>query len=309
MDIYIDVLFMENLLINYIILLLVSRVFDKNVLPLRLFASSIVGAMYVVLMVICPNVELLYTVLFKVLLSVIMVKVAFSLVNIREFVKYVCAFYVATFVLAGSMFFFIYLSKSGGIVKNGVVYMFINSRNSFFVKAILTVSLTLKVLINYIRSRSVSEKLIVPIDLEVDNRDLSINALLDTGASLSDPFSNQPIVIVEFKSIQRLLPKEVRDIFNKSKSNDLKFVVDSMEGSEWFKRFRMIPFNSLGNKNGMLIGFTADNVKIVQDEVTKEFSNVVIAVYEELLTSGNSYQALIGLNLYNSVGDTSISQC
>lgn len=299
MDIYIDVLFMENLLINYIILLLVSKVSNKDVLPLRLFASSIIGAMYVVLMIVCPNVEILYTVLFKVLLSVIMVKVAFSLVNFREFVKYVCMFYVATFVLAGGMFFFIYLGNSGGIVKNGVVYMFINSKNSFFIKAVLTVSLTLKVIINYIRSRSIREKLIVPIDLRVDDKDISINALLDTGASLNDPISNHPIVVVEFRSIQSLLPKEVRDIFKESKSNDLKFVIDSIEGSKWFRRFRVIPFNSLGNKNGMLIGFTADNVKIARDRESKEFSNVVIAVYEELLTGGNSYQALIGLDLYN----------
>lgn len=299
MDIYIDVLFMENLLINYIILLLVSKVSNKGVLPLRLFASSVIGAMYVVLMIVCPDVEIFYESLFKVLLSVVMVKIAFSLDNAKEFVKYVCMFYAATFVLAGGMFFFMYLGRSGGIVKNGVMYMFVDSKNSFFIKALLTVSLTLKVIVNYIRSRSINKGLIVRIDLKVDDRDISINALLDTGASLSDPFSNQPIVVAEFRSIQSLLPKEVQDIFNKSRSNDLKFVIDSIEGSKWFRRFRVIPFNSLGNKNGMLIGFTVDNVTIVREGVEKEISNVVIAVYEELLTGGNAYQALIGLELYN----------
>ena len=197
------------------------------------------------------------------------------------------------------MFFFIYLGKTGGIVKNGVMYVFFNSKNSFFIKALLTVSLTLKVIVSYIRSRSVTKRLIVPIDLKVDGRDIRINALLDPGASLRDPLSDQPIVVAEFKSIQSLLPKEVQDIFVKSRSNDLKFVINSIEGSKWFRRFRVIPFNSLGNKNGMLRGFTVDNVRIVRDKETKEFSNVVIAVYEEFLTGGNSYQALIGLELYN----------
>ncbi|MBP5427482.1 MAG: sigma-E processing peptidase SpoIIGA [Clostridiales bacterium] len=299
MDIYVDILFMENLLANYIILLLTKRILNKSVLSMRLLLAGIVGALYVVLMIIFPNIDILCTAMCKVLLSIIMVWIAFSPINVSEFFKCVCIFFVATFVLAGGMFFFIYLNKSGGIVKNGVVYMFWNSKNSLFIKSVLTVSLILKVILDYIKTKSVKEKLIVPIDIGFDNKGVSVNALLDTGASLSDPLSDRPILVAEFRSVRDLLPPEVQNIFYKSMSDDLEFVTDTMLGSKWFRRFRLIPFNSLGKKNGMLLGFKADNIKITNKENTKEFTNVVVAIYEEILTSSNSYEALIGLELYN----------
>lgn len=290
MDIYVDVLFMENLLINYTILFLTKKILKQKILSTRLFVSSIIGSMYIVIMIFCPGIKILYTVISKLLLSVIMVVVAFNPLNVGEFLKYISVFYMVTFVLAGGMFFFIYLDNTGGIVKNGVM---------LFIKAVLTVGLTLKVIINYIRSSKVWEKLIIPIDIEFDDESVRVNALLDTGANLCDPFSNNPIVVAQFKSIQRLLPSIVQEIFKMTQSKDLNFVIDRVSQSEWFKRFRVIPFSSLGNKNGMLIGFMADNVKVLHKDKRKVFPNVVIAIYEEILTGGNSYEALIGLELYN----------
>lgn len=301
MDIYIDVLFMENLIINYSILLITKKIINKHTVPTKVAISAIIGSIYVVLMIIFPNLKLFYTLISKICLSIIMVLVAFSPNTMLDFVKTIAIFYVSTFVIAGSMLFFIYANKNGGLVKNGVIYMFANPKKSVVLMSIITVVLVINLVISHIRLKVVNDKLLVPMSINFDNKGVNVNAMLDTGASLNDPFSNLPIILVEFSSIKEILPLEIREIFLKAKSDDLDFITKIITESKWFKRFRVIPFNSLGNKNGMLIGFKADSVKFFQMKKIKELKNVIVAIYDEFLTNNNSYEALIGLDLYNKL--------
>jgi hypothetical protein len=59
--------------------------------------------------------------------------------------------------------------------------------------------------------------------------------------------------------------------------------------------FKIIPFNSLGNENGMLLGFKPDYIKIYAEEVHKK-SNIIIGIYDGKLSKANLYTSLIGLN-------------
>lgn len=123
MDIYIDILFMENLLINYTILLISQKILNKQIMPIKIFQAAIIGSVYVVLMLLFPNLHVFYTVISKIFLSILMVLIAFWPSSVADFLKTICVFYVSTFIMAGSMLFFIYLNKKGGIVKNGVIYV------------------------------------------------------------------------------------------------------------------------------------------------------------------------------------------
>ena len=71
MDIYIDVLFMENLLINYLLLLIVKKILNKKVLSAKIFLSAIIGSVYVVLMLLFPSITYFYTIMSKLFLSII----------------------------------------------------------------------------------------------------------------------------------------------------------------------------------------------------------------------------------------------
>ena len=60
-------------------------------------------------------------------------------------------------------------------------------------------------------------------------------------------------------------------------------------------KFRIIPFSSLGNQNGLLLGFKTDKVKVYNDEEIFE-KEAIIGIYEEKLSGySNEYNAIIGL--------------
>jgi stage II sporulation protein GA (sporulation sigma-E factor processing peptidase) len=55
----------------------------------------------------------------------------------------------------------------------------------------------------------------------------------------------------------------------------------------------VIPFTSLGNKNGLLLGFKPDYIKIYGD-IKKD---VIVGIYDGKLSKMNLYTSLVGLNL------------
>ena len=61
---------MENLLINYTILLISQKTLNKQIMPIKIFVAAIIGAVYVVLMLLFPNLHVFYTVISKILLSI-----------------------------------------------------------------------------------------------------------------------------------------------------------------------------------------------------------------------------------------------
>lgn len=59
--------------------------------------------------------------------------------------------------------------------------------------------------------------------------------------------------------------------------------------------FKLIPYSSLGNENGLLIGFKPDYIKIYTDDDCFE-KEAIIGIYQGILSGkSNEYNAIIGL--------------
>ena len=65
---------------------------------------------------------------------------------------------------------------------------------------------------------------------------------------------------------------------------------------ECMSKFRIIPYNSIGRQNGLMLGFKADKVKIIIDDEEKEVNNAIIGIFNESFNS-NTYSALISLEI------------
>lgn len=62
-------------------------------------------------------------------------------------------------------------------------------------------------------------------------------------------------------------------------------------------KIRLIPFSSLGMKNGMLIGVKVDKIIIYYRDREEVVKNVIIGLYENEFTKDNRYNAIIGLDI------------
>lgn len=297
LELYIDVFFLENIVMNYLILLLTSKISKSKVSSLRLFIGSIIGAVYAVLLVTFPDFKIYYTVFAKVLLSFLIIAITFSPKRIKNFIKCLAMFYVATFIFAGGAFAFLYFNQSGGFVKNGIVYMFWQSKLTMILFSIFTVGIIMKIFWEVIQSRVLKDKLLIPLRIFFENNTIYMAALIDTGNSLHDPLTNLPVVVVEFMAIKDILPIEIKKIFEESKEEDLNWITKTLYDSRWLSRFRLIPFTSLGKENGMLIGFKPDYIEIGENQNKKGVTSVVIGIYNKALSKNEKYRALLGPEL------------
>lgn len=58
----------------------------------------------------------------------------------------------------------------------------------------------------------------------------------------------------------------------------------------------IIPYKSIGNENGMLLGFKPDYV-IFYDDEKKYIENSVIGICNEVLSCNNVYSGIFGLEI------------
>ena len=296
MKVYIDVLVMENIVMNYLILLLTAKFMRHKPSHLRLFLGALAGAAYVVVLLLMPNLKVYCTTLAKFALSLLIVAIAFSPAKPALFIKTLAVFYVSTFIFAGAAFAFLYLNQTGGFVRNGIVYIW-NSKGTTLFFAVATVGIIIRIFWDIVQQRISKEKLLMPLKIAFGNGTIELFALVDTGNSLCDPLTNSPVVVVEFNAIKNILPMEIQRIFDESKENDLDSVTKIVSDSKWMSRFRLIPFTSLGKENGMLIGFRPDYIEVGENAEKKGITDIIIGIYNRALSKNNNYSALLSPEL------------
>ena len=290
MEIYLDVLILENIVMNYLILWTTGKILKTRTSNLRLFIGALLGACYAAFLIVKPGIRFYFTATATFILSLVMVAVTFSPEKIGNFIKTLAVFYVSTFVFAGATFAFFYMNSEGTLVQNGLLYVFWESKWITVVFSILTSIIILRVFLEVIQQKFLKEKLITHLKVIFDSKEINMSALIDTGNSLQDPITNMPVIIVEFSAIKEILPLEICNIFEEVKEQDFSSITSKLYNSDWFSRFRLIPFSSLGKENGMLIGFKPDYGE-------KGISDVVIAIYNKVLAKGKNYKALLGPDL------------
>ncbi len=289
--VYVDVILLENLIMNYLILWSTARLTRYNYSKVNLVIASLLGAVYAVLSYF-PGYNYLFSFFMKVLFSILIVIVAYTPAHFHLLLKLTGIFYIVSFVFGGAAFGLFYFINGLSLTNNGISFI-----KDFPIKvlvvAIIIAYITIKYSWDYVQHRIKRERLIVKVELSFEKKQLCLDALVDTGNSLKDPITNVPVMITDYSVIKVLLPDDVQKIFEQSGENDLNAIAEIMSISKWATRFRVIPFKSLGRENGMLVGFRPDVVTIFDSDRRIQLNNIVIAIYRKNLSKDGEYSALV----------------
>lgn len=290
--VYIDVLFAVNLILDYFILLTVSRMLHRPDKRLRLLAGAGVGALYA-LFIFLPEMGLLYTAGLKALLSVGIVVAAYRFSTVKSFLQLLGLFYLVSFAFGGLIFaLYMFCTPPGMLMRNGVVYFDISPVTLILGAGACYVALTL-----FSRLVRRHESRFYSLALSVDGKTVSLSAMLDTGNSLRDPLSGTPVMVAEYGAVQPLLPRALRPVFREGRTGDLP----RLEGSGWENRLRMVPYGGLNGKGGLLPAFRPDELAVRLKNRTAKTKDVFIAVCGGRLCSDGRYRALLTPMLMNTL--------
>lgn len=294
MTIYIDVVFIENLIMNYIILFATSIIIKVKIKHIRLILASCLGAIYSIIAYM-SILEMYSSVILKIILSVIIVYIAYNPQNVKNMWKYLVIFYMTSFVFGGAAFALIYIVKPQDILmKNGLFL------GTYPLKTIILGTIVAFVVIvtsfKLVKSKISKKDMFCTIKININKVEIETKAMIDTGNLLKEPISNTPVIVVEHTLLYDCMPKEILNNLENILGGDFENISEEVK-NKYISKLKVIPFSSLGKQNGMLIGIKPEEVTVINDENENKINNVIIGIYNKSLTKRGEYRALIGIEL------------
>ena len=290
MTIYLDVIFLENIVINYIMLYVTGIISKAQKKKKRLFLGALIGAVYSVIYYLF-RLKIYSSFIIKIILSIVIIYVAFKSTNFKDLLKKILLFYLSSFVFGGAAIAIIYMVNSQNItIQNGVLVGSYTLRTVLIgiVVAYFTIIFAFKII-------KISKKdLICDIEVTLNNKIIKTKALIDTGNLLKEPITNLPVIVMEHTLLYDVMPKEILNNVEEILGGDFSKIPEHMK-EEYSSKLKVIPFSSLGKQNGMLLGIRAENLIINLKEETRKIDKVVVGIYNKSLTKNGEYRSLLGL--------------
>lgn len=264
--VYIDVLVGVNLFVNYLLLLCVSKFLSLDGKRKRLIGAASLGAVYS-LNIFLPELVPVLSLLVKLLMSLTIVLAAFGFKGLRELIRETVAFYLISFAFAGFMLVLWYFfAPQGLMIRNSVVYFNISPLALIALTVICYGAITL---FHRITGRQMPKDLNCRILIDCGGKTSACTARVDTGNSLREPFTGDPVIVVYEPVVSGMIPS--KDGLN----------------------FRLIPFDAVSG-SGVLESFRPDRVTICNGKKKLIKKKVYIAVAK---TRFGEFDALLNPDL------------
>ena len=274
MTVYIDVVLIENLIMNYIIIFATGIILKIKMKQIRIILGSLIGAIYTIIAYV-SNLRIYSNFILKFILSIIIVYVSFNPQTQKQLWKSLLIFYLTSLVFGGAAFAIIYVVRPQEILRNNQLIFGTTSMKIILFSAILAfivIILAFKIVKNKISKKDMF------CDIEVKI------------------ITNKPVVVIEHTLLYDCIPKQILNNIEQILGGDFTNVPEEIR-EEYISKLKFIPFSSLGKQNGMLIGINAKYIKIKSEENENINENVIVGIYNKSLTKRGEYRALIGIEL------------
>lgn len=292
MTIYLDIVLFENIFLNSIIILSTAIIGKVKIKIIRILVASSIGGAFAICNYI-TDMNWFSGIILKIIISIIMMRIAFNKCNLKKLIKLLIFFYLVSFTFGGIAFMLLFFINPQNIVIKS------NHLVGVYPLKIATISgiigfLTFFIISKILKSNLSQKSLLCDIEIFYNGKIEKIKTMIDTGNLLKDPISKNDVVIVEKESLRSIISKDILDN------------IQSILQGKWLEsenlhsyKLKLIPFSSLGNDNGLLIGFKPDYIKIYSEEECVR-NDVLIGIYDGKLSKNNLYTSLIGLDILSN---------
>lgn len=214
--IYIDILIVLNLTVDYLVLFGTARLYGVKFVRSKGLLASLVGAFYS--LVIFLDIQVLVFVLSNITISVLMLVITFGKRKTKDFIGLLGIFYICGFLFSGFMMLVNFAVHSDSFfLKGGVVYFELSPAETVFSG---TAAFLVTEILRRIFRRGEPEGGCT-VKLFYDGKYAVLKGFVDTGNNLSEPLTGTPVAVTSPKSIEKILPEnsivnhEERTVYDK----------------------------------------------------------------------------------------------
>lgn len=283
MVLYADILFALNALVDYLLLLLSARAAGEPLRRGRFVLAAVLGGIYAVV-IFAPGCSFLNAGVYKVISAVMMLFIAYG--TTRSVWKQSAIFLGLTCALGGGIMAVGVMDGARLSLGRGVIYSVPD------LKLVLLSGAGCYVVLSFVMPKlcrhTVAQGELRYVSFELDDRRISLTALMDTGNTLTDPGSGRHVPVAEARALSELFPLVHRPV-----REDLLDPVSGMtrlNTGEWRGRFSLLPYRAVGVERGFLLAVRVDKITIGE----KEEKGALVALSPTPVSDGGGYRVLMG---------------
>lgn len=298
LEIYIDTLFFINFIMDMILLFTTAIIMKRKIRFLRITAGGLAGAVIGCIPVVFIHMSFfLKWIIMYPISSVIMILISFGYRNLKSSLNAISILFITTFLFAGILNMLYANTFLGYYMKE-----FLTGRNTIYTMESLLIFSVAAMLIIFIGIRvlrylKTEEEEFYEVELILGKKMVKVTALYDTGNGLSDPVTGNAVIIAEYDYIKDTLDNDWREYIEAfSKGSNYEF-----RQGKYNLKMRLIPYNSIGKENGLLLGIVFDRVKIYKKggnhiEINNT-KNTIVAIHMGKISSNNKYHLILHKDL------------
>lgn len=254
MSVYLDLVVLINFLVDFLLLLGTNRLSGFPAGAKRAAMAAGLGAVYSG-MCILPGFRFMGSIFWRLVCLGLMGGIAFG--------------WNGTALKRCGIFVLLSMSMGGMAVGFG--------RGGFWMLAMAAGSVWLLCRVGF--GSTVGGREYVPVEISARGRTIRLTALRDSGNTLRDPLTGEQVLVIEADAAEKLTGLT---------EHQLRSPMETMLKKP-LSGLRLIPYRSVGQPAGMLLGMRFSDVKIGDRK-----SNAVVAFAAEAIGKGEGYQALTG---------------
>lgn len=259
-DLYIDVLFLENFVVDFFILLTVKRILACSATHASLLLGALTGAMSICLFTILPLPAAAKLFALYIPIPICMVRIGLKIHRLRELMKALFLTLLVSFLLGGIMTWL--RQYLGGYFKIGSLFL------TLFLCSYVLVSKALHFLENLWKLRNFHCRVTLYLGIHT----CEVDAMIDSGNGLYDTPSGRPVHIIGKEAIRRLA------------------------GSQSIQQVHYIPYATIHQERGVLPVITIDRMQIhsaCSETAEKIIESPLIGISEQHHFNNGTYEMIL----------------
>lgn len=280
---YIDILFILNLIMDFYIFVSAALLLNYSTKKGSLILGSILAAGLYCLGCIVPVLRQMPFYLYYFFIPIIPILIIFKPINLKAFIKILILNHFVAFLIGGAVFNSYYICLSLGMIH----------AISMIIPVLIGGGICLVIYLssNFIRRCFIMPHFEYSLSLCKDGKHIKLKGFLDSGNCLYTVFSHKPVSVVSYEDVKPLLSERekgvIQECFQHGIQESLNKVYQEMP------KVYLIPYESIGCKDGILLGIVVDHMAISKGSYSQVFDECVIGIVQNQVFNHQAYNVLI----------------
>lgn len=255
-ELYLDIFFLTNFFMNYIVLHMTRRVFKKSVSRKRMIAGAMIGAFGECILIICPIPSCVRIVVSYFAMQEIMLFISFRPIKMQELLQ-MCVAQLVIAILVGGFLYFI--SEQMGIhFRFGILY----------VSCVFVMNLGFEWIARWYENLWTIQKQCMKVILILDGKRMELKGLIDSGNLLR--MKNGEPVHVMGRSVLRQFSEQIK-----------------------LDRIYYVPYQTITEKEGVLLVIKMEQMILCFEQGEKVLKEPMVGIAEQEKFGNGMYEILL----------------